>query len=64
MHYRIQMAGLTGEWKTVATANNESIAQDLYAARRALYSVGRLRILDEGNKVIREEKLVPNFGGG
>jgi hypothetical protein len=60
MEFKVQRAGIVGEWKTVCTNINESYARKIYQKQLELYSIGRFRLLAD-DKVIEEGKATPLF---
>lgn len=61
MEFKVQRAGLAGEWKTVCSNPNKDYAEEIYQKQLALYSIGRFRLLDPDNNVLKEGKATPLF---
>jgi len=62
MDFKVQRAGLAaGEWKTVCSNPNKDYAEDVYQKQLKLYSVGRFRLLDPNDNVLKEGKASPLF---
>ena len=62
MEFKVQRAGLNaGEWKTVCSNANQEYAEEIYQRQLKLYSIGRFRLLDPNNNVLKEGKAQPLF---
>lgn len=61
MDFKVQRAGLIGEWKTVCTNSNEEYVREIYQKQLNLYSIGRFRLLDPEGKVLAEGQPTPLF---
>jgi len=56
MNFKVQRAGLAGEWKTVCDNPDEKYVRDVFAKQLKYYSIGRFRLLDPDGKVLEEKK--------
>lgn len=62
MNFKVQRAGLQGDkWQTVCTNPNKDYAEEIYQKQLLMYSIGRFRLLDPNDKVIKEGKAAPLF---
>lgn len=62
LDFKVQRAGLAGnEWKTVCSNPNQAYAEEIYQKQLELYSIGRFRLLDPNDNVLKEGKAAPLF---
>jgi hypothetical protein len=61
LEFKVQRAGLKGEWKTVCRNHSENYAREIYLKQLQLYSIGRFRLLDPEDKVLAEGAARPLF---
>lgn len=56
MEFKVQKSGLAGkEWKTICSNPDKNYATEIYERQLKLYSIGRFRLLDPDDKIIRQD---------